>query len=129
MSTATKDPEEKLVEAGLLFDTYGELLTERQRTFMRLHFDEDLSFSDIAREFRITRQAVHDSVKHALNALRSFENALGLVAGGRSRRGEAELAGLLEGLRRDVEERCRCSGGPLIVDRIEELIKTVRGAE
>lgn len=74
-----KDPENKLVQAGLLLDTYGALLTERQRHFMRLHYEEDLSFSQIAREFKISRQAVHDSVKHAMQTLGQMEGILQLV--------------------------------------------------
>jgi predicted DNA-binding protein YlxM (UPF0122 family) len=85
------DPEFALVEASFLLDTYGMLLTERQREFMRLHFEEDLSFSEIAREFAISRQAVHDSVKHAVQTLRNFEERLGLV--GKARNAGPQIGG------------------------------------
>ncbi len=79
VSDSAAEPEGRVVQAGLLLDSYGRLLTERQRLFMRLHFEQDLSFSEIAREYSISRQAVHDSVKHAIEALQGFERALGLV--------------------------------------------------
>jgi predicted DNA-binding protein YlxM (UPF0122 family) len=131
MASLAKDPEDKLVEAGQLFDTYGDLLTERQRTFMGLHFDEDLSFSDISREYKITRQAVHDSVKHAMNALRTFEKALGLVSRAASSKqlDEKGLIDSLENLQRSVEEQCSCSGGRVIIKEIESLMKTMQDAD
>lgn len=67
-------------------DLYGPLLTERQRDFVRLHYDEDLSFGEIAREFGISRQAVHDAVKHAERALESYDRKLGLTPGQTGRR-------------------------------------------
>ena len=64
MASARKqpEPEVQIVQAALLLDVYGALLTERQRQFMLMHFEQDLSFSEIAREFRISRQAVHKTV-------------------------------------------------------------------
>ncbi len=124
-------PEEKLVEAGLLFDTYGELLTERQRVFMRLHFEEDLSFSDIAREFKISRQAVHDSVKHALFSLNELERVLGLVSKGATGHNggnaptpvlSAAVAERLGILRQQVSERCEPSVSEWICREIGELL-------
>ncbi|HPS00867.1 MAG TPA: sigma factor-like helix-turn-helix DNA-binding protein [Candidatus Sumerlaeota bacterium] len=129
-------PEEKLVEAGLLFDTYGELLTERQRVFMRLHFEEDLSFSDIAREFKISRQAVHDSVKHALFSLAELERVLGLVTKAESGHNggsvpaaasvlNAGVAERLVSLRQQVNERCEPPVSEWICREIGELIALV----
>ena len=34
----------------MLFDFYGELLTERQKEFYQLYYDEDLSLAEIAEE-------------------------------------------------------------------------------
>jgi len=122
------DPLDRLVEAGLLLDTYGALLTERQRRFMGLHFEEDRSFSEIAREFRISRQAVHDSVKHAASALERFERALGLVkkslAGGSDGPpvGEQRLLERLQELRSRVQERGASEGVDWIIDEISEVV-------
>ena len=40
----------------MLFDFYGELLTERQKEFYELYYDEDLSLSEIAENYGISRQ-------------------------------------------------------------------------
>lgn len=63
-----------------LMDMYGELLTERQRMFLELHVAEDLSFGEIADQHKVSRQAVHDSVKHAEMGLENFEDKLKLLA-------------------------------------------------
>ena len=72
----------RYARVGLLLDLYGALLTERQRSFVQLHFNEDHSFGEIAREHSVSRQAVHDAVKHAENALESYESKLHLLEAG-----------------------------------------------
>ena len=54
---------EKIVEQGLLYDFYGELLTAHQRQIYESIVYENLSLSEIAEEQGITRQGVHDIVK------------------------------------------------------------------
>lgn len=72
----------KTVRIGMLLDLYGGLLTDRQRLFVTQHYDEDLSFGEIARQQGISRQAIHDAVKHAERALEEYEDKLGLVRRG-----------------------------------------------
>ncbi|MBQ1406573.1 MAG: helix-turn-helix domain-containing protein [Eubacterium sp.] len=67
------------VRESLLFDRYGGLLTEKQRGVMRLYHEENLSLSEIAEEYGISRAAVHDALKKAENKLAEYESALGLV--------------------------------------------------
>lgn len=93
MSTRERGKErlEHVVRVGRLFELYGALLTERQREVVRLHCNEDLSFGEIAREFGVSRQAVHDAVRQAEAAMEHYETHLGLLgssASGRARVGE-----------------------------------------
>lgn len=129
----SKDPENQLVQAGLLMDTYGPLLTERQRQFMRLHFEEDLSFSEIAREFQISRQAVHDSVKHAKESLARFEQVLGLAekarGGGGTHIGGRQLLERLDRLRASIMQSGAISDPRWIVDELAALIGLLKGTE
>ncbi len=64
----------------LLLDFYGALLTEKQRQYLEYHFQNDLSLAEIAEEFGVTRQAVHDVLKRAEGVLEAYESRLGLVA-------------------------------------------------
>jgi predicted DNA-binding protein YlxM (UPF0122 family) len=132
----TKDPETQLLEAGQLLDAYGGLLTERQRQFMRLHFEEDLSFSEIAREFSISRQAVHDAVKHAVQTLKSLEDNLQLVARGHraSEMGETHIGGrqLIERLvqlRRQAEGELSPESNRWLFDGLDGLISLLEGTK
>ena len=68
-----------IARASLLYDFYGALLTDRQRDVMALYHEENLSLSEIAQEYDISRQAVHDTLKKAEQALSEYEKKLGLV--------------------------------------------------
>ena len=67
------------LEISVLLDFYGPLLTEKQQTFVDLYFNENLSLSEIAQEFGVTKQAVSDGLKKSEKALRRYEEKLGLV--------------------------------------------------
>lgn len=70
---------EKIVEQGLLYDFYGELLTEHQRNIYEGVVFNDMSFSEIAEEQGISRQGVHDLVKRCNKILAGYEEKLKLV--------------------------------------------------
>lgn len=70
---------EKIVEQGLLYDFYGELLTIHQRNIYEDVVFNDLSLSEIAREQGISRQGVHDLIKRCDKILNGYEEKLGLV--------------------------------------------------
>lgn len=75
-------PEEKLartVRVAMLVDLYGELLTPSQLEMVKLYFDADLSFGELAEEFRVSRQAVYDTVHRAVESLEAYEEKLGLI--------------------------------------------------
>ena len=63
----------------MLFDFYGELLTERQREFYELYYDEDLSLSEIAENYGISRQGVRDVIVRAEAYMTEIEDKTGLV--------------------------------------------------
>ena len=71
---------EKIVEQGLLYDFYGELLNEHQKTIYEDVVFNDLSLSEIAREQGISRQGVHDMIKRCDKILNGYEEKLGLVS-------------------------------------------------
>lgn len=69
-----------IAKESLLYDFYGQLLTEKKKKVMELYHEEDLSLAEIAEEFGISRAAVHDSLKSAEHKLNEYEEKLGLVA-------------------------------------------------
>ena len=62
------------------FDSYGELLTEKQREYFDLHYNEDLSLAEIAQSEGVSRQSVWDIIRRAEETMRRFEEKTGLVA-------------------------------------------------
>ena len=70
---------EDFVERSLLFDFYGELLTEHQRKIYSAIVFEDYSVSEIAREEGISRQGVHDLRKRCDRILEEYEERMHLV--------------------------------------------------
>ncbi|MBQ5426802.1 MAG: putative DNA-binding protein [Pseudobutyrivibrio sp.] len=70
---------EDKIKSGYLYDFYGELLTEHQRTVYEMSINEDLSLSEIADSLSISRQAVHDILKRCDKLLSDYENRLHLV--------------------------------------------------
>jgi hypothetical protein len=70
---------EKFVERTLLYDFYGELLTERQQQVYENVVLEDLSLSEVASDLGISRQGVHDMIRRCDKALEEYESKLHLV--------------------------------------------------
>lgn len=70
---------EKIVRQALLFDFYGELLTEHQKSIYSDIILNDLSYSEVARVEGISRQGVYDLVKRCDKILEEYESKLLLV--------------------------------------------------
>ena len=70
---------EKIVEQGLLYDFYGELLNEHQRRIYEDAVMNDMSLSEIAQEAGISRQVVHDLIKRCDKTLEDYESRLHLM--------------------------------------------------
>jgi predicted DNA-binding protein YlxM (UPF0122 family) len=77
-STGEKTMEE-ILEQALLYDFYGELLTEHQKEIYEQFVLEDLSLGEIARDAGISRQGVHDLIKRCNKTLQGYEDKLHLV--------------------------------------------------
>ena len=60
----------------MLFDFYGELLTDRQKEFFDLYYNNDLSLAEIAENAGISRQGVRDAIVRAENQI---EDKTGLI--------------------------------------------------
>ncbi len=70
----------KNMEIPLLYDFYGDMLTEKQRDMIEQYYQHDLSLSEIAENAGISRQGVRDSIKRAEIQLFDMEERLGLAA-------------------------------------------------
>ena len=102
---------EKIVEQGLLYDFYGELLTDHQRNVYEDVVFNDLSPSEIAKEQGISRQGVHDLIRRCNKILEEYEAKLHLVARwwerSRARRTNTWRRGIWNGSSRFAGSRAR----------------------
>jgi len=83
----------------LLFDCYGDLLTEKQRACFDQYCNQDLSLAEIAENEGISRQGVHDSLARTEAILQNYEEKTGCAARAvRARQALGLLAQAADGL-------------------------------
>jgi predicted DNA-binding protein YlxM (UPF0122 family) len=71
---------EKTTHVNLLYDFYQRLLTDKQRMYMELYYHDDLSLSEIAEQYQVSRQAIFENVKRAEQLLAEYEEQLQLLS-------------------------------------------------
>ena len=64
---------------SMLFDFYGDLLTQRQQEFFDLYYNEDLSLSEIAENYGISRQGVRDVIVRAEAIMTEMEDKTHII--------------------------------------------------
>ena len=108
---------EKFVEQAMLFDFYGELLTEHQKLVFGDVVLGDLSLSEAADQYGVSRQGVHDLVKRVDGQLRNYEDKLHLVDRFLKIRGE------VTGIRKLCEqEKGRFTEAGAIIDSCDRIL-------
>ncbi len=70
---------DKKIEVSILCQIYGKLLTEKQYNYINDYYNNDLSLSEIAENYNITRQAARDNIKKGENKLFEYEEKLEIM--------------------------------------------------
>src|SRR5690606_16834458 len=70
---------DELINLSMLYDFYGELLSDNKKRVFEDYILNDLSLSEIADQLDITRQGVHDIVKRCTKELKDYEDRLSLL--------------------------------------------------
>ena len=117
---------DELFEKSLLYDFYGELLTEHQQAVYQSFVFDDMSLAEVAEEQGITRQGVHDLVKRCDKILQGYEEKLHLVSKFVSIKKKVTRIGELTelsdtGFSDDDFKRRLCDINKLTQDILEEL--------
>ena len=99
---------ENIVQKGELLDCYGALLTVRQRECLELYYNENLTLAEIAEYFHISRQAVHDAMRHGEERMENYEAARQVAAARLKRKKAAEEISLL------LSDTARGKAAPLL---------------
>lgn len=69
---------EKEIYLTILFDYYGELLTQKQQEYFSLYYFDNLSLGEISDNLEVSRNAVHKQLKVIEEKLLFFEEKLKL---------------------------------------------------
>ncbi|MBR3934237.1 MAG: DNA-binding protein [Clostridia bacterium] len=69
----------KNLKVSYLLDFYGNLFNEKQREILEMYFQEDMSLSEIASVFDMTRQGVYDNIKRGEKEILTLESKLNLM--------------------------------------------------
>lgn len=94
----------KDLSVAVLFDFYGDLLTEKQAQAIDLYYNEDLSLAEIASPLGISRQGVRDAIKRGEKQLRAFEETLGLAQRFKDVKGDvAEISQMFAEMQRYID--------------------------
>ena len=84
--------DDETLQMSMLYDFFGDLLTERQREYFDLYHNEDLSLSEIAEKACISRQGVYDIITRAEKTLQNLELKTGVVRKWRETNAQLEEA-------------------------------------
>ncbi len=68
--------EKDFVYYTLLFDIYGNLLTKKQQDYFKEYYFNNLSLTEIAENYQVSRNAIHHQLKQVILKLENYENIL-----------------------------------------------------
>lgn len=110
---------------AMLYDFYGDVLTDRQKEFYDLYYNEDLSLGEIAENYGITRQGVRDVIVRAEAILTELEDKTGLIK--RFHTMHRQLEQLLQDAQRIVELSARQDSAELeqLACRVRDSAQTL----
>ena len=83
---------------GLLLDYYGDFLTRHQYDILNDYFNEDLSMSEIAENYKVSKSAIQDLIERTVKRLDGYEDKLKLVEK------DNKLNELMEQMRKEDDE-------------------------
>lgn len=114
---------EKYIEISILYDFYGNLLSEKQKTIVEYYYNNNFSLGEIADEIEISRQGVYDSLKRAEELLHEYDSKLKLIDKYQENR-ELIISALAK-LRDTIESENACCS-EILIDVENDLKKALK---
>ena len=106
-------------EMALLFDYYGSMLTEKQKEYFDMRYNQDLSLGEIGEIQGVSRQAVFDNLTRTENLLRRMEENIGCI------KRDMQLRKALEEFR-DIAAQLGLSSDPQVTNQAKRIIAAVQ---
>lgn len=96
----------KIIEQGMLYDFYGDLLTAHQKEIYEDLVYNDMSLNEIAQEYGISKQGVHDLIKRCTQTMQGYEDKLHMIARFNSIRADAQkMKNIIDNVAEDFPDR------------------------
>ena len=109
-------------ELMLLYDYYGDLLTDRQKECFELRYDQDLSLGEIGQELGISRQGVHDNLSRTEALLQNMEEKTGCVRRDRAcRKAASKIIAVASQLETNTD--------PQVAELARQILAELKGLE
>ena len=116
----------ELVRETLLYDFYGELLTEHQKRIYEEVKLNDMSYSEVADIENISRQAVYDMIRRCKDILEDYETKLQLVERfDQVKEKLDEIQGIIDGLKLRVKDADIKESLDVLSTKTEEIIENI----
>lgn len=112
------------LQMTMLFDFFGDLLTDKQREYYDLYYNEDLSLSEIAENVGITRQGVYDIISRAENTLLGIEEKTGVIRRFNEMKSEISKAVILA---EDLKKQAHNTTSSIKASELVELLSSLKG--
>ena len=106
-------------EMALLFDYYGSMLTEKQKEYFDMRYNQDLSLGEIGEIQGVSRQAVFDNLTRTENLLRRMEENIGCI------KRDMQLRKALEEFQ-DIAAQLNASSDPQVTNQAKRIIAAVQ---
>ncbi len=113
---------DEILHLTLLFDFYGELLTEKQKQVFAMHYQDDLSLSEIGEELSISRQAVRDQLKRTEHILADYEEKLGLL---KRFQEQKQAVRIMKDIMEDLEFSCISEADKARIEKMKEIADAI----
>ena len=111
-------------KVSLLYDFYGNMLTDKQRDAIELYYNADLSLGEIADDLGISRQGVRDNIKRSEAILFDAEERLGLLD--KWKKSEKALDDIIEHANNILSYSLKYSSSPEIEKNASDIIKIAK---
>ena len=112
---------DKKIEISMLCQIYGKLLTEKQFDYINDYYNNDLSLSELAENYNITRQAARDNIKKGENKLFEYEEKLQIMK--TTLRNEKKIEDILEQITK-IQTNYSDKQKAKIIENVKKQLKT-----
>ena len=96
----------KIIEQGMLYDFYGDLLTAHQKEIYEDLVYNDMSLNEIAAEYGISKQGVQDLIKRCTQTMQGYEDKLHMISRFNAIRADAQkMKNIIDNTDEDFPDR------------------------